>query len=66
MTAALAQFGACADKQANLSAIEQFARQASNSGASMLFLPEYSMFYPKTNRQLLTAQAAEHVLHKKG
>ena len=59
MTAALAQFGACADKQANLSAIEQFARQASKSGASMLFLPEYSMFYTKKDKQSLNAQAAE-------
>lgn len=59
MTAALAQFGACADKQANLSVIDQFAQQAAQSGASMLFLPEYSMFYTKKDKQSLNAQAAE-------
>ena len=51
MTAALAQFGACADKSANLAAIGRFAQQAAENGASMLFLPEYSMFYAKMNRR---------------
>lgn len=59
MTLALAQFGACADKGANLAAIERFAQQAAKSGASMLFLPEYSMYYAKTNRQSLNIRAAE-------
>ena len=59
MTAALAQFSACADKDANLAVIERFAQQASKNGACMLFLPEYSMFYAKTNRQSLNIQAAE-------
>lgn len=59
MTGALAQFGAAADKSANLRRIEAFAQQASKSGASMLFLPEYSMFYAKENRRSLMRQAAE-------
>lgn len=59
MTAALAQFGACADKSANLAAIGRFAQQAAENGASMLFLPEYSMFYAKMNRRSLNIQAAE-------
>lgn len=59
MTVALAQFASGEDKQANLRAIEGFARQAAQSGASMLFLPEYSMFYAKMNRRSLNMQAAE-------
>lgn len=59
MTVALAQFAAGEDKQANLEAIRSYAQQAAQSGASMLFLPEYSMFYAKMNRQSRNVQAAE-------
>ena len=59
MTLALAQFGSGTDKGKNLDAIRSFAQQAAKSGASMLFLPEYSMYYAKTNRQSLNMQAAE-------
>lgn len=59
MKLALAQFGAGTDKAKNLDAIGSFAQQAAKSGASMLFLPEYSMFYTKTNNRSLNMQAAE-------
>nr|WP_297171435.1 nitrilase-related carbon-nitrogen hydrolase [uncultured Agathobaculum sp.] len=59
MKLALAQFGASSDKLQNLAVIRRFAEQAAKSGASMLFLPEYSMFYAKTNRHSLNKQAAE-------
>lgn len=59
MTVSLAQFGAGEDKRDNLHAIEQFAEKASESGAKMLFLPEYSMYYAKMNRQSLNVQQAE-------
>ena len=59
MTVVLAQFGALADKSANLHIIKTFAKQAADTGASLLFLPEYSMFYAKANRVLLNPQAAE-------
>lgn len=59
MRAAIAQFGAAADKQANLRAVERFARQAVETGAKMLFCPEYSMFYTQTDRQTLMQRAAE-------
>ena len=59
MTVALAQFAAGEDKQANLEVIRSYAQQAAQAGASMLFLPEYSMFYAKMNRQSRNVQAAE-------
>lgn len=59
MTVSLAQFSSCEDKQTNLDTIRSFAQQASQNGAKMLFLPEYSMFYAKMNRRSQNAQAAE-------
>lgn len=59
MTVALAQFASGEDKQANLRAIRDYAQNAAQNGASMLFLPEYSMFYAKMNRRSRNAQAAE-------
>ena len=59
ITVSLAQFGAGTDKRHNLHAIQSFAQESSDAGASMLFLPEYSMFYAKTNRRSLNIQAAE-------
>lgn len=59
MTIALAQFASGEDKQANLRAIRDYAQSASQNGASMLFLPEYSMFYAKMNRRSRNVQTAE-------
>lgn len=59
MTIALAQFASEEDKQANLRAIRAYAQNAVQNGASMLFLPEYSMFYAKMNRRSRNAQTAE-------
>ena len=59
MTIALVQFASGEDKQANLRAIRDYAQNASQNGASMLFFPEYSMFYAKMNRRSRNAQAAE-------
>ena len=59
VTLAVAQFGSGTDKGKNFDAIRSFAQQAAKSGASMLFLPEYSMYYAKTNRRSLNMQAAE-------
>ena len=59
MTIALAQFASGEDKQANLRAIRDYAQNAVQNGASMLFLPEYSMFYAKMNRRSRNAQTAE-------
>ena len=59
VTVSLAQFGACEDKQNNLRRIQDFVQKAKEFGASMLFLPEYSMFYAKMNRQSLNMRAAE-------
>ena len=59
MTIALAQFASEEDKQANLRAIRDYAQNAVQNGASMLFLPEYSMFYAKMNRRSRNAQTAE-------
>ena len=59
MILSLAQFGAGEDKAQNLAAIERFAREAALHGASMLFLPEYSMFYAKTDRQQANPAAAD-------
>ena len=59
MTIALAQFASEEDKQANLRAIRDYAQNAAQNGASMLFLPEYSMFYAKMNRRSRNAQTAE-------
>lgn len=59
MTIALAQFASGEDKQTNLRAIRDYAQNASQNDASMLFLPEYSMFYAKMNRRSQNAQAAE-------
>ena len=57
VTVSLAQFGACEDKQNNLRRIQDFAQKAKEFGASMLFLPEYSMFYAKMNRRSLNIGA---------
>lgn len=59
MTIALAQFASEEDKQANLRAIRGYAQNAAQNGASMLFLPEYSMFYAKMNSRSRNTQAAE-------
>lgn len=59
VTVALAQFAAAADKRANLDTIRDFACQAARRGASMLFLPEYSMFYAESRRQQQNMRAAE-------
>ncbi len=59
VTVSLAQFGACEDKQNNLRRIQDFVQKAKEFGASMLFLPEYSMFYAKMNRRSLNIRAAE-------
>ena len=59
MAAALAQFTAGEDKQANLQAIRACARQAAQAGAAMLLLPEYSMFYAASDRPQRNRQAAE-------
>lgn len=59
MTLALAQFGASDRKDENLCRIRSYAQESAQSGASMLFLPEYSMFYAKTNRQSQNCEAAE-------
>ncbi len=59
MTLALAQFGASDRKEENLCRIRLYAQKSAQSGASMLFLPEYSMFYAKTNRQSQNCEAAE-------
>lgn len=59
MTIALAQFASGEDKQANLRSIRDYAQNAAQNSASMLFLPEYSMFYAKMNRRSQNAQAAE-------
>ena len=59
MKASLAQFGALPDKARNLNRIAAFAADAAKNGASMLFLPEYSMFYTKENQCSLFKQAAE-------
>ena len=59
MTIALAQFASGEDKQTNLRAIRHYAQNAAQNDASMLFLPEYSMFYAKMNRRSQNAQAAE-------
>lgn len=59
MKVSLAQFGALPDKALNLRRISAFAEEAAKNGASMLFLPEYSMFYTKVNQRSLFQQAAE-------
>lgn len=59
VTVSLAQFGACEDKRDNLRSIQYYAQKAKESGAYMLFLPEYSMFYAKMNRRSQNVQAAE-------
>lgn len=59
ISVSLAQFGAGTDKQDNLHAILGYAQKAKDFGASMLFLPEYSMFYTKINRRSLIRQMAE-------
>lgn len=59
ITVSLAQFGACEDKLANLRRIQGYARKSKEFGASMLFMPEYSMFYAKMNRRSQIKQAAE-------
>lgn len=59
MKAALAQFGALPDKTLNLNRISAFISDSAKLGVSMLFLPEYSMFYAKENHQSLFKQAAE-------
>lgn len=59
ITVALAQFGACQDKQDNLCRIQDDAQKAKELGASMLVFPEYSMFYAKMNRWSKNAEAAE-------
>lgn len=59
VTVSLAQFGACEDKLDNLRRIQDYAQEAKEFGASMLFLPEYSMFYAKMNRRSRNVQAAE-------
>lgn len=59
MTIALAQFASGEDKQANLRSIRDYAQNTSQNGASMLFLPEYSMFYAKMNSRSRNTQAAE-------
>ncbi len=59
VTVSLAQFGACEDKRHNLCKIQDYAQKAKAFGASMLFLPEYSMFYAKMNRRSQNIQAAE-------
>lgn len=59
ITVALAQFGACEDKQDNLRRIQDDAQKAKELGASMLVFPEYSMFYAKMNRWSKNVEAAE-------
>lgn len=59
MIVSLAQFSAEEDKKANLHAIERFAQKAYKSGAHMLFLPEYSMYYAKMNRRSQIMEQAE-------
>ena len=59
MTLSLAQFGAGEDKTQNLAAIERFAQEAAQRGASMLFLPEYSMYYAAADRHQANPAAAE-------
>ena len=59
VTVSLEQFGACEDKRHDLCKIQDYAQKAKAFGASMLFLPEYSMFYAKMNRRLQNIQAAE-------
>ena len=59
ITVSLAQFGAGTDKRHNLHAIQSFAQESSDAGASMLFLPEYSMYYAKVNARSKNIEAAE-------
>lgn len=59
MTVCIGQFGAAADKAANLRTISILARESKKHGSSMLFLPEYSMFYAETNRRSLFSTSAE-------
>ena len=59
ITVSLAQFGAGTDKRHNLHAIQSFAQESSDAGASMLFLPEYSMHYAKVNARSKNIEAAE-------
>lgn len=59
MTVCIGQFGAKPDKTTNLRVISSFARQSAKRGASMLFLPEYSMFHTETNGLSLFCSAAE-------
>lgn len=59
MTVCIGQFGAAADKAANLRTISVLAQESAKRGASMLFLPEYSMFYAEVNAQSLFSAAAE-------
>lgn len=49
-TVAIGQFGAGEDKIANLREIERLAQTAAENRAEMLFLPEYSMYYAKSER----------------
>lgn len=49
-TVAIGQFSAGEDKTANLREIERLAQTAAENGAKMLFLPEYSMYYAKSER----------------
>lgn len=56
---AITQFCACANKAENLSKIKQNAQYARANGASIIFFPEYAMFYPQENRIHEIQNAAE-------
>ncbi|MEF2691757.1 MAG: nitrilase-related carbon-nitrogen hydrolase, partial [Eubacteriales bacterium] len=58
-TVAIGQFSAGEDKTANLREIERLAQTATENGAKMLFLPEYSMYYAKVNARSKNIEAAE-------
>lgn len=59
MRLSLAQFGATADKAQNLDIIQKFSESAAQAGASMLLLPEYSMFYTVSDKPAAFSTAAE-------
>lgn len=59
MRISIAQFFAAADKGQNLAEIARLCQKAAQSGACMLLLPEYSMFYASANQKAQFSAAAE-------
>ncbi|MDY3619374.1 nitrilase-related carbon-nitrogen hydrolase [Agathobaculum sp.] len=59
MLISIAQFAAAADNTQNLAVIARLVQKAAQSGARMLLLPEYSMFYAVSGQKARFSAAAE-------